>query len=189
MDTTITAEGFDTLLAFFKVLGNEQRLKLLGLLADSEYNVGDLALLLDLKEPTVSHHLARLRGLGLVRVRAEGNNRYYALDVGGLERMNKEIFTQDHMASLVTPATAPDQALRGFLKGERITRFPSKQKKWRLLLAWLVEKFDHDRIYDEKEINETITHHNADYATLRRGLVDEGLMARDNHGSYWRLPQ
>ena len=189
MDTTITAEGFDTLLAFFKVLGNEQRLKLLGLLADSEYNVGDLANLLDLKEPTISHHLGRLRDLGLVSVRAEGNNRYYALDVSGLERMNKEIFTQDHMASLVSSSAAPDRALRGFLDGERITQLPSKQKKWRLLLEWLVVKFDHDRIYDEKEVNEIITRHNPDYATLRRGLVDEGLLARDNRGSYWRLPQ
>ena len=122
METTITAEGFDTLLAFFKVLGNEQRLKLLGLLADSEYNVGDLALLLDLKEPTVSHHLARLRDLGLVRVRAEGTNRYYALDTGGLEKMNKEIFTPAHMASLVAPAGKTDPALRGFIRGEQITR-------------------------------------------------------------------
>ncbi|MCA9964369.1 MAG: winged helix-turn-helix transcriptional regulator, partial [Anaerolineales bacterium] len=59
-------ERFEQLLQFFKVLGNKNRLQILGLLANEERNVGELALMLDLKEPTVSHHLALLKELGLV---------------------------------------------------------------------------------------------------------------------------
>ena len=43
-------ERFQTLLRFLKVLADESRLKLLGLLAEDEYSVGDLAEHLDLKE-------------------------------------------------------------------------------------------------------------------------------------------
>ena len=52
-------EKFQTLVHFLKTLAHESRLKLLGLLAEREYSVGELAELLDLKEPTVSHHLAK----------------------------------------------------------------------------------------------------------------------------------
>jgi DNA-binding transcriptional ArsR family regulator len=41
-------EKFALLLQFFKVIGNESRLKIIGLLANGERNVGELAELLDL---------------------------------------------------------------------------------------------------------------------------------------------
>jgi hypothetical protein len=44
-----------------------------------------------------------------------------------------------------------------------------------------------DRRYPEREVNEIISRHHPDYASLRRALVDHGLMARDA-GTYWRLP-
>lgn len=40
-------ERFEQLLQFFKVLGNKNRLQILGLLANQERNVGELALMLD----------------------------------------------------------------------------------------------------------------------------------------------
>ena len=45
-----------TLLSFFKVLADESRLKILGILATQERSVEELAELLQLKTPTVSHH-------------------------------------------------------------------------------------------------------------------------------------
>lgn len=62
-------DQFQRLLNFFKVLGNESRLKILGLLANQERSVGELAALLELREPTVSHHLATMKELGLINVR------------------------------------------------------------------------------------------------------------------------
>ena len=79
-----------SLLAFFKAMANESRLKIVGLLAQRERSVQELAELLALKEPTVSHHLAVLKDLGLVSVRAEGQpprNRRHAENLvtpGGL---------------------------------------------------------------------------------------------------------
>ena len=59
-------EQFNRLLQFFQVFSNESRLRLIGHLANGERSVGELAQLLGLKEPTVSHHLAELKGLGSV---------------------------------------------------------------------------------------------------------------------------
>ena len=51
---------FDIILNFFKALANENRLKLVGILSQVECSVEDLAARLELKEPTVSHHLMKL---------------------------------------------------------------------------------------------------------------------------------
>ena len=52
-------------LRFFKALADASRLRLVGLLAGAEHSVDELATLLDLRAPTVSHPLARLRAAGL----------------------------------------------------------------------------------------------------------------------------
>ena len=73
-------EQLRLLVQFFKVMADESRLKIIGLLSTGERSVGELAELLGLQEPTVSHHLGRLRELNLVEMRAEGNTRYYWLN-------------------------------------------------------------------------------------------------------------
>ena len=45
--------SFEQLLQFFKILGHESRLQIVGLLANGESNVGELAAALKLTEPTV----------------------------------------------------------------------------------------------------------------------------------------
>src|SRR5271154_1204858 len=78
-----------TLLAFFKAMANESRLRIVGLLAERERSVQELAELLGLKEPTVSHHLASLKALGLVSARAEGVTRWHALRLETLTTLNR----------------------------------------------------------------------------------------------------
>src|SRR5580704_1856665 len=78
-----------TLLAFFKAMANESRLRIVGLLAERERSVQELAELLELKEPTVSHHLATLKALGLVSARAEGVTRWHALRLETLTELNR----------------------------------------------------------------------------------------------------
>ena len=56
----------DELLQFFKALADANRLKMVGLLAQHPRSGEELAALLDLKASTVSHHLSRLAGAGLV---------------------------------------------------------------------------------------------------------------------------
>ena len=187
----MSQEQFDVLLQFFKVLGNESRLKILGLLANDERSVGELAALLELREPTVSHHLSTMKTLGIVDVEANGNVRMYRLNSSFLENMNKDMFSQSNLASLVTENTGDaweNKVLALYLDGDTIKEIPMKRKKQRVVLKWLVQKFEMDRKYHELELNERLKLYNPDVAALRRYMVEEQLMARDNKNMYWRLP-
>ncbi len=187
----MSQEQFETLLQFFKVLGNESRLKILGLLANQERSVGELAEYLELREPTVSHHLAVMKDLGLVDVRAEGNTRIYWLDTGVLEKMSKDVFSQEHLAALLPAATEntwEEKVLRNYVDGEALKQIPSQLKKRQVILRWLVEDFEPGVRYSEKEVSERLKRRHPDYAALRRYLVESRLMEREN-GIYWRISE
>ncbi len=64
---------------FLKALGNENRLLLLCLLSDGERSVTELEDMLQLRQPTVSQQLARLRSENLVSYRRDGKTIYYSL--------------------------------------------------------------------------------------------------------------
>lgn len=63
----------------FQALADETRTKILYLLATEELCVCDLAAILDLSLPAVSHHLRLLKTMRLVTYRREGKNVYYSL--------------------------------------------------------------------------------------------------------------
>lgn len=63
----------------FSALGDETRIKIVKLLSDGEQNVEDLTRLLDVAQPTISHHLRVLRENGLVQGEKRGRSIYYSL--------------------------------------------------------------------------------------------------------------
>ncbi|MDR1132307.1 MAG: metalloregulator ArsR/SmtB family transcription factor [Oscillospiraceae bacterium] len=64
----------------FKAVSDPTRLKIINALILSEMCVCDIAALMDMTQPAVSHHLKVLRQLRLVKYRREGKVVYYALD-------------------------------------------------------------------------------------------------------------
>lgn len=60
-------------------LGDPKRLMILYLLHQHQRSVGELALELDIPQPTISHHLKILRERSLVRTHKDGTTVYYAL--------------------------------------------------------------------------------------------------------------
>ena len=64
---------------FLKALAHESRLIILCILADGEKSVSELERELNLRQPTVSQQLARLRVDGLVSTRRDGKIIYYSL--------------------------------------------------------------------------------------------------------------
>jgi hypothetical protein len=182
---------FDHLLRFFKALGNESRLKIVGILANREATVGDLADLLDLREPTVSHHLAVLRELGLVEMRVEGNTHVYLLDEGALADLKKDVFSKAGMASLVQDVDSTSwkqKILQTFVIDDRLTQIPAQRKKRLVILQWLAQRFELGARYPERELNEVLKRHHPDTASLRRALVSWHFMRREG-GVYWRVPE
>jgi len=60
-----------------KGLADPKRLRLLAALREGERSVGELAELLGLTQPSVSHHLGVLRSKGIVAVRRSGTKTFY----------------------------------------------------------------------------------------------------------------
>lgn len=177
------------LLAFFKAMSNESRLRMVGLLGERERSVQELAELLDLKEPTVSHHLAVLKDLGLVTVRAAGTTRWHALNAQALEAMNRALL--EPAAALAPPAAESweEKVLATFVDPDGTLKLiPASRRKRTVILKWLTARFEDGRRYPEAEVNALIQRHHWDSATLRRELIGAGMMARHDN-VYWRLPQ
>lgn len=193
---------FNMLLEFFKAVGDEKRLRILGLVSNGAYRVSELAEKLDLTEPTVSHHLSKLREVGLVNLKAKGNSRYYSLHTGTLAQMHTYLDKLQNL-SVEEPATSDDtwmaelgleewevKVLKTYTHNRKITQIPTKLKKLHVLLRWIAGHFEADKLYTETEVNEIIQAFNPDYATLRRDLVELGYMQRERGGQhYWLLPK
>lgn len=67
-----------------------------------------------------------------------------------------------------------------------LSEFPKKQKRKAAILRHLIQRFETGRKYSEKEINAVLEKAYPDYVTLRRYLIDYGLLDREDDGSsYW----
>ena len=64
----------------FKALSDPTRVRIVSLLAEAELCVCDLAAALDMSQSAISHQLATLREMRLVRWRREGRQIFYTLD-------------------------------------------------------------------------------------------------------------
>src|SRR5580698_5696359 len=182
------------LLQFFKALAHESRLKLLGLVAQREHSVQELAGLVGLKEPTVSHHLSMLKEVGLVSQRQDGNTRWYRLEPEAIANLAKRVLSREQIAGLAgEPSTeTPDwqaKVLESFVGPDgKLKTIPASRKKRWAVLAWLVRQFEDGRRYPEAEINARLLERHEDSATLRRAFIGYRMMAREA-GVYWRLPE
>ena len=76
--------------------------------------------------------------------------------------------------------------LRDFFEGTRLKEIPASRKKRSVILRWLATQFEHGILYKEAQVNEIIERHHPDTAWLRRELIAEKLMQREN-GMYWRI--
>ncbi|GAB4575556.1 MAG: hypothetical protein Kow0077_27610 [Anaerolineae bacterium] len=189
-ETTHTGE----LLAFFKALADPNRLKIVGLLARQDLTVEQLAAMLDLRSSTVSHHLSRLARVGLVSARAEGYYSVYSLQPEALHALSARLLSEEVLveaAGDVNLDAYDEKVLRTFVDADgRIKQFPAQFKKMKVILRYVVKAFEPGRMYTEKEVNDVLSRFHEDVATLRRELVEQGLMAREGGGGkYWVAEQ
>ena len=78
-----------------------------------------------------------------------------------------------------------EKVKRSFWRDGLILVLPSQLKKRKVLLDLLALDFDPGRSYTEQEVNFKILDHYDDYCTVRREMVDLGLLKREN-GLYVR---
>ena len=185
------------LLVALKALSDASRLRIVGLLAARPYAVEELSAALELSPGTVVHHMKRLRAAGLVDARAAHPYVEYSLKIAALQGLGRKLDELEHAAdergaSLPGPdgeeLPAYDaKVLRAFLVDGRLASIPSQEKKRDVILRFLLDRcFGEDRAYPEKEVNQRLALYHPDVASLRRYLIDTGLMTR-SAGHYRRV--
>jgi biotin operon repressor len=180
----------EQLLTFFKALADANRLKIVGLLSQHEYSVEQLAALLNLRPPTVSHHLRQLSEAGLVSARAESYYNFYQLESGVLEQIARQLAEQDklpRMAAQVDMGAYDRKVLRDILLPDgRLKVIPAQRKKREIILHHILKEFQPGIHYTEIQVNEVLARFHEDTAMLRRELISYKLMKRVE-GEYWRI--
>lgn len=167
-------------------LSDPKRLLILSLLVEEDRPLygQEIAERLGVTPQTISHHLHILKNGALVREeRRENAYRYYALDTMSIRRMREMFFADDHLG-LLNKEEARQQVLDAFLRNGRLASIPVQGTKRRIILEELARKFSWGQIYTEAEINAALKQAYDDVSSLRRYLVDEGIMLRE-HGRYW----
>jgi hypothetical protein len=78
------------------------------------------------------------------------------------------------------PGATPEQArvLWNFVENGRLNALPVRASQRRVVLEYLATRFDEGTDYVEAVVNDLLGRFHEDYASLRRCLVDEGLLTR-----------
>lgn len=171
----------------FKCLSDATRLQLVKALSDGPKYVELLSELLERTPSTISFHLKKLEEAGLVSMHKE---QYYAVAT-----LNRQILDQQLFSLICSPGEQLDmqaereqqyreKVLQNLFEYGKLKTIPVQRKKRRIVLEEIAKHFEPGRNYAEKEVNLIIADFHDDFCTLRRELIAEGIMAREN-GVYW----
>lgn len=178
----------DRLVDIFRALGDPVRLQLLGLIAERPRTGKELHEAVAVGAPTVSHHMDKLVRSGLVAVQKTGQSRTYSINSITLRAL-AQLATAAPATPTPSELSDPDperaKTLRDFFDGDRLKQIPAQRKKRVIVLQHLLERFEPGRDYSEREVNEILKTAHADFATLRRELIDYGFMTRE--GGVYRV--
>ncbi len=160
------------------------RMRLAGLLCNAVRTTDELEAELALPNRTVLEALAVLREAGLVEAATGG----WTIPVAKLRSLAAEVGEADlPMDPFIGYGMADDErlVLSRYFEGRVLVEVPSSRAKRRIVLERLALEFEIGKRYDEVAVNVLLHAFHEDHVTIRRYLVDEGLLDRDD-GQYWR---
>jgi hypothetical protein len=133
-----------------------------------------------------------------------GNQRFYRVNSVGLQKFKRlineieqlspepdDVVVSDNQWIAALGLEEEDQeVLREHTLNGKLIRIPARQKKWLVVLRWLVTLFEADKLYTEPEVNAILkTVYEHDFVSLRRDLIDFGYLRRERGGGkYWLAP-
>ena len=176
--------------ALFKCLADRTRLQILRTLAREDAYVELLSERLGLAPSTISFHLKKLSDVGAV---SSQKAQYYTMYT-----LNRELFDHTMLSILQQESDEAavqdererqwrEKVLRSFFDEDgRLRTIPAQRKKRLIVLERLSEEFERGREYSEREVNLVLADFHDDFCTLRREMVDEHLMSRED-GRYRRV--
>ena len=171
----------------FKALGHPARLLMLNLIQQKPRHGEELAAILNLKPATVSHHLSKLADAGLLTSTKDQYYQIYSLVGGVLKKPLGDVIRlpQPSLTQEVETDAYKQKVINSFFKRGQLIRLPAQRKKLQVILELIVQEFEPEREYTEKEVNFILLDFHEDVATLRRSLIEHDLMTR-NRGIYCR---
>lgn len=174
------------MLDFVKAMSNPDRLRIIGLLSQEHVTRAEIAERLKLSAKEALDHLAYLEHVGAV---AQSNG-IYTLNNDKLATLARDKLAEERLSFI--PAEDLDKKSKKVLKAclnpdGSIKQIPAPPKL-QVILNYLVQFFEFNTNYTEKEVNTILRRFNEDTAGLRRDLVDAKMLYRESDGSrYWRV--
>ncbi|XJZ27814.1 metalloregulator ArsR/SmtB family transcription factor [Bacillota bacterium Lsc_1132] len=174
---------------FYKAVGDLTRIRIIALLQQGPLHGQAIAGKLGLKPPTITHHISKLREVGLIKERREKNTIYFSLNTKILEMSSQAILTVgvSNKEMIVTEVERAAIIDNFFTTDGKLKNLPAQWKKKLVVLEQIVKGLDYGKVYTEKEINEYLAQVHEDYARLRRELIMCHIMYREKN-QYERNP-
>ena len=172
-------------LELLKLLADETRLEILNILMKEDSYVEKIACELSLTPATICYHLKKMESAGVVNCSRSQFYMIYSLNREIFDKPLYELIKKDEEI-VDTEEKYKKEVLSNFFKYGRLTQIPTQRKKREIVLAQILEQFDFDREYPEKEVNEIILRYHEDFCTIRREMIAFGMMTRD-HEIYKRV--
>lgn len=169
----------------FKCLSDKSRLQILKSLTIEDMYVERLAERLNLTASTISFHLKKLTDAGAV---SSYKSQYYTM-----YSLNRDIFEttileiiQEKSAEADVQAQRDEQyrnkVIDSFFEYGKLKSIPAQRKKKRIILEVIARAFESDRVYSEREVNLLIADFHDDFCTIRRDMISEHILMRDETG-------
>jgi hypothetical protein len=172
---------------FVKAMASAVRLRVVGALVRGHATQAEIANQLHLPVRDVFQHLSFLVHVGVVRE----EDGVYEMDDKAVETLARAQFEGKRPAYESKEEKPEDvrKVLKAYLNPDgTIKKMPQEGRKMEIILHFILDAFPLDATFTEKEVNTILRRFHVDTATLRRNLIDYGLMARESDGSkYWRL--
>ena len=170
-------------ITLFKCLADKSRLQIIRSLSKEDMYVERLAERLGLSPPTISFHLKKLEASGIVEARKE---QYYVM-----YSLCKEVLSFNVLDALVSldaddsvenerDAAYRNGVLAAFMKYGKLKNIPAQRKKKNIIMEEIAKAFERGRNYTEREVNIIIADFHDDFCTIRRELVELGLLTRED---------
>lgn len=173
----------------FKCLADKSRLQILKSLAIEDMYVERLAERLGITAATVSFHLKKLSDAGAVSSYKSQYYTMYSLRKEIFETSILDILNEDSDEAELREqrdAEYRQRVIDSFFEYGKLKSIPAQRKKERIILEVIAEAFEPGRIYTEREVNIIIAGFHDDFCTIRRDMIGEKLLERNN-SEYWRI--
>jgi hypothetical protein len=175
-------------LTFRRILGllaDKDRFRILAAVSLGANTLEKIAAMTELDNAKIMKAIGKLETAGLIKKQEDAG---YSFCTDTLRALTKNL---DHIGTNKPKLSQLDR----FIRDGKLITYPRSHTDQLMVLSHIVNTFEFDRQYPEKEVNEKLKTVNPDFAALRRYLVDNGFLQRDHITDkvgrtttvYWRV--